>query len=290
MNNAVRSQQFENALGKAWDNVIAQRGNAFGIMILGALLAFEVFNFGTTEFALHDVLGNLTFAGIKWSTILAIAFCGIDFAGIARIFTPEQGAEEPMEVWYLFVAWFLAAGMNAMLTWWGVSVATVTHVSQGSAVVGNDVIHNVVPVFVALMVWVIRTLIIWTFSVWGDKLFSQPESRPVRRNYQQGQYNNAPAKQPAPAQQSQRPAQLQRAPTYQTHTVYSNSQQRSNYKAQYRPGQQQQQQYTDQRPVITTAAQLLKAAPKPTPAEPIYSRPEPTYHNLMSSAETPQDG
>ena len=85
------------------------RGAAWGLMIIGALLAFEIFNFSTTQFALLDMLGNLTFAGMRWATILAIAFCGIDFAGIARIFTPEQGADEPKEVWYLFGAWFLAA-------------------------------------------------------------------------------------------------------------------------------------------------------------------------------------
>ena len=84
------------------------RGAAWGMMIIGALLAFEIFNFSTTQFALRDVLGDLTFAGMRWASILAVAFCGIDFAGIARIFTPEQGADEPKEVYYLFGAWFLA--------------------------------------------------------------------------------------------------------------------------------------------------------------------------------------
>lgn len=95
-----------------------QRGAAWGLMIIGALLAFEIFNYSTTQFALTDVLGDLKFAGMRWASILAIAFCGIDFAGIARIFTPEQGRDEPTEVWYLFAAWLLAAGFNAMLTWW----------------------------------------------------------------------------------------------------------------------------------------------------------------------------
>ncbi|OQY30909.1 MAG: hypothetical protein B6243_09370, partial [Anaerolineaceae bacterium 4572_5.2] len=89
----------------------------FGILIITALLAFEVFNYSSTDFALSDLLGELRFLGVRWSTILAIAFCGVDFAGIARLFTPEQGAEEPMEIWYLFGAWLLAATMNAMLTW-----------------------------------------------------------------------------------------------------------------------------------------------------------------------------
>jgi hypothetical protein len=155
------------------------RGAAWGVMIIGALLAFEVFNFSTTEFALKDVLGDLKFAGFRWATILSVAFCGIDFAGIARIFTPEKGADEPTEVWYLFGAWLLAAAMNAMLTWWGVSVAIINNNSLGAgSVVSNATLTKVVPVFVAIMVWLIRVLIIGTFSLAGDRLFSQDSRRP----------------------------------------------------------------------------------------------------------------
>ena len=76
-----------------------QRGVLFGGLIVTALLFFEMFNYSTTDFALRDLLGEMRFLGIHWSTILAIAFCGIDFAGIARIFTPEVGSDEPVEVW-----------------------------------------------------------------------------------------------------------------------------------------------------------------------------------------------
>jgi hypothetical protein len=155
-----------------------QRGMAWGAMIIAALIAFEIFNFSTTEFALNDVLGELKFLGIRWATILSIAFCGIDFAGIARIFTPEKGRDEPAEVWYLFGAWLLAAAMNAMLTWWGVSVAIVSHTSQaGGIVVSNATLTKVIPVFVAIMVWLIRVLIIGTFSIAGENLFSQIDNR-----------------------------------------------------------------------------------------------------------------
>ncbi|HEY5730676.1 MAG TPA: hypothetical protein VIS72_11530, partial [Anaerolineales bacterium] len=41
-----------------------KRGAAWGGMIALALLAFEIFNFGTTQFALTDVLGDLKFAGM----------------------------------------------------------------------------------------------------------------------------------------------------------------------------------------------------------------------------------
>jgi hypothetical protein len=152
------------------------RGMLFGLLIVGALLAFELFNYTTTEFALNDLLGGLRFAGIRWATILAIAFCGIDFAGIARLFTPQQGSYESKETWYLFGAWLLAASMNAMLTWWGVALAISNHESLGSTVIARETLVQVVPIFVAIMVWLIRVLIIGTFSVAGDRLYSQADT------------------------------------------------------------------------------------------------------------------
>jgi len=152
-----------------------RRSLAFGLILLAALIAFEVFNYSTTEFALSDLLGDLTFAGIRWATILAIAFCGIDFAGIARLFTPNDTIEPPNEVWYLFGAWLLAATMNAMLTWWGVSIAILEHQSLGNAVIERQTLLRVVPIFVAVLVWLIRVLIIGSFSVAGQRLFSQAE-------------------------------------------------------------------------------------------------------------------
>jgi hypothetical protein len=157
-----------------------KRGMIFGLLIVTALLAFELFNYSTTDFALSDLLGDLKFLGVRWATILSIAFCGIDFAGIARLFTPEQGADEPAEVWYLFGAWMLAAVMNAMLTWWGVSIAILNHQTLGNAVVARETLLNVVPIFVAIMVWLIRVLIIGTISMAGDRLFSQAVVRQSR--------------------------------------------------------------------------------------------------------------
>src|SRR3990172_180691 len=46
-----------------------RRGLAFGTLIVAALLAFEIFNYSTTEFALTDLLGGLEFAGLRWATI-----------------------------------------------------------------------------------------------------------------------------------------------------------------------------------------------------------------------------
>jgi hypothetical protein len=252
MNNAIRSRPFNFNVGKMWSNAINQRNKAFGFMIIGALLAFEIFNFSTTEFALKDVLGDLAFAGMRWATILSIAFCGIDFAGIARLFTPEQGADEPAEVWYLFGAWILAAAMNATLTWWGVSVAIANHTSMGSAVVKTATIQTVVPIFVAVMVWVIRILIIGTFSLAGERMFGMADNR-VRR--------------PMPQQQ-------------QTPT-------RTDYRPQHRPTVVTSQ--TASRPILAPASSF-KPQPKPyqRPENTYRPVPEPTYHNLASSRQVEQ--
>ena len=152
-----------------------KRGMIFGAIIVGALLAFELFNYTTTDFALTDLLGDMRFLGIRWAMILSIAFCGMDFAGIARLFTPEKGKGEHLEVWYLVGAWFLAATMNAILTWWGVSIALLNRPTLGNEILGRDQLLTVVPVFVAVLVWLIRILIIGTFSMAGDRLFSQAE-------------------------------------------------------------------------------------------------------------------
>jgi hypothetical protein len=153
-----------------------KRGLIFGVIISLALLAFEIFNFSSTQFALQDILGTLTFGPFEWATILALAFCGIDFAGIARIFTPEKGRDEPKEVWYLFGAWFLAATFNALLTWWGVSVAMLGHSTQGGAILGPTMM-KFVPIFVAGFVLLIRVLLINTFSIAGEDLFSVADDR-----------------------------------------------------------------------------------------------------------------
>lgn len=189
-----------------------RRGLAFGILIVAALLAFEIFNYSTTEFALSDLLGGLEFVGLRWATILAIAFCGIDFAGIARLFTPEEGAEEPAEVWYLFGAWLLAATMNAMLTWWGVSIAILNNGALGNAVVERETLLRVVPIFVAVLVWLIRVLIIGTFSVAGDRLFSQAESRAGQQPMAGSGAARSLGARPSPAAGSLRPSNSAPAP------------------------------------------------------------------------------
>jgi hypothetical protein len=210
-----------------------KRGMIFGGIILFALMAFEVFNYSSTLFALGDILGDLAFGPVRWATILAFAFCGIDFAGIARIFTPERGRDEPAEVWYLFAAWFLAAAFNATLTWWGVSVAILKHNAEGGVLLGQQNMTHLVPIFVAAMVLLIRVLLINTFSIAGERIFSMADEKSTQ--YQKPSYRTEnesyripnssyprPAPKPTPAAAS-RP--LYTEPTY--HPVGMNAQEHS---------------------------------------------------------------
>ena len=226
-----------------------KRGALFGGMIILALLSFEVFNYSTTDYSLRDLLGDLNFMGIHWATILSVAFCGIDFAGLARLFTPEQGDDEPAEVWYLFGAWLLAATMNAMLTWWGVSVAILNHVPSNNMLIDRTTIVKIVPIFVAVMVWLIRILIIGTFSVAGDRMFSQASRRATR--------SNSTALQPAG-----RPGMI-RNPVAAP----------AGHPELGRPGASPQP--------------VFRAAPKPISQQPGAGRAEPTYHPISMSSGRP---
>lgn len=162
-------------LARQISRLTLRKGLVFGGIMLGALAAFETFNYGTTEFALADLLGDLRFAGMRWATILALAFCAMDFAGLARLLTPGRPGRA-VEAWYLLAAWFVAAGMNAILTWWAVSVALVSHAALGSGVLGRESLLQAVPVFVAVLVWLIRVLMIGSFTLGGDRLFSQGDA------------------------------------------------------------------------------------------------------------------
>lgn len=164
------------------------RKTVIGLILIVALLAFEIFNFDTTRFALESLLGSKAFLGITWATILAIAFCAIDFAGLARLFTPEKGKDEPKAVWYLMGAWLLGATMNSIMTWWAVSLTLLSH-DFGNEVLGREQLLTIVPIFVAALVLITRVLFIGAFAVAGENVFdlagtsdkAQPAAQPSRR-------------------------------------------------------------------------------------------------------------
>jgi len=163
---AQKDEQYAHLLS----NVNLSRKLIAGVILLVALVAFELFNFDTTRFALTNLLGDISFAGLKWATILAIAFCAIDFAGLTRLFTPERGKKEPTAVWYLMGAWLIGATMNAVMTWWAISLTLLSH-EFGNEVLSREQLLRWVPFFVATLVWLTRILFIGAFSVAGEYIF-----------------------------------------------------------------------------------------------------------------------
>jgi hypothetical protein len=174
------------------------RKMVIAILLGVALIAFEIFNFDTTQFALTNLLGDVRFAGVLWASILAIAFCAIDFAGLVRIFTPQRGAEEPRAVWFLTGAWFLGTIANAVMTWWAVSLTLLSH-EFGNEVLSREMLLRYVPIFVAMLVWLTRILFIGAFSMAGEDILD-------RARTDSGEAKPAPQSSAKPAAQPARTA------------------------------------------------------------------------------------
>ncbi|KKU09766.1 MAG: hypothetical protein UX13_C0031G0005 [Candidatus Woesebacteria bacterium GW2011_GWB1_45_5] len=125
----------------------------FWIGLVGALVAFELFNYSTTKYALSNLF-DITFAGMSWAIVLAIAFCAIDYAGISRAFTPNKPTGDK----YLLPAWFLVSALNAGFTLLAVLIA-------------NPELPRYVAFAVAMTVWTLRVLIVGAFWVTGERMF-----------------------------------------------------------------------------------------------------------------------
>ena len=173
-------------------------GSVYGFIIIVSMVAFEAFNYGTTVYALRDLLGDLRFAGFQWATLMALAFCALDFAGIATLITQGGRNKDHHQSWYLFGAWLIAGTFNAALTWWGISIAISNHATASAAIVSTKSLTTIVPVFVAVMVWIIRILIIGSLS---SALERNSQTSRVARSPQL----NSPSQRLTPASNPMRP-------------------------------------------------------------------------------------
>jgi hypothetical protein len=151
---------------------VRRKDRIFVTVIIVGILAFEIFNYSTTEYALSDLLGNLSFFRIQWSTILAIAFCAIDIAGFSQM-KHLQETNHHNEIWYLIGAWLLAVSMNAILTCWAMSIGIkqqpylplIGYVSNTGMIL--------IPEIVAVITWLIRILLIGSLSMIGTQRHPQ---------------------------------------------------------------------------------------------------------------------
>lgn len=157
--NLTATQRLGRMTNDIFKNLRERSGAVYTLVTILALAAFEIFNFSVTNFALRDILGDYGTGMLSWSMILSLAFCGMDISGIASILSAND-AEADKSGWYLLGAWVLAAAMNAGLTWWGISTAIYNQPAHDVLLIDPMTYVTLVPVLVAVMVWVIRVLII----------------------------------------------------------------------------------------------------------------------------------
>jgi len=190
--NMTTTQKLARFPGKFLQKLRGHTNAIYTAVIVLALAAFEIFNFSSTDFALRDMLGSQGTYLLSWSAILSLAFCGMDFAGIARLLTMDAYADREPGGWYLLGAWVLSGAMNAGLTWWAVSLAVYNHPVENILLIDPMTYVAVIPVVVALMVWVIRILIIGTLATaLNESLGGKPaRKKPAKKSVFGFQANN----------------------------------------------------------------------------------------------------
>ena len=199
--NLTATQRFSKMTARLGKKLKLEKGGAYTLVIILALAGFELFNFSTTRFALSDMLGD--FGGTaSWPVVLALAFCAMDMAGIARILSAPDAEAGGRSGWYLLGAWAVAGAMNAGLTWWGISVAVYNQPAHDVLLVDPMTYVTLVPVIVAVLVWVIRVLIIGALVTSVEKADAKKKVSTKRRRafgFQGNEERIPPGYQPMPS-------------------------------------------------------------------------------------------
>jgi hypothetical protein len=171
-------------LGATFHKLITAR-LFLGLVLLSGLVAFDLFNYDSTRFALENMIGEVRFLTLTWAQIIAFASCAIDLAGVAKIFTPEQDMrkEDPF-VWVLVGVWFIAAILNAFGTWWSMVVRMTANPSLGTFMFSREELISTVPAVLASFILLIRVGLIGSVAQAGDSwLWSgKPARHTVSRN------------------------------------------------------------------------------------------------------------
>ena len=142
------------------------RHSMIAILLLFAICAFEIFNFDTTRFALTQLMGTIEFWGIPWAAVLAVAFCGIDFAGLLHMFADESDKRFTR---YMMAAWLLGATLNAIMTWYAMVIVLQTY-AVPNELIPRERILQIAPIFVAMLVWLTRIFFVGGVAVASDVL------------------------------------------------------------------------------------------------------------------------
>ena len=141
-------------LQKTLINVLKNRAVVFALMILGALLLFEIFSFSSSYEALSEIWG----AGL-WAFLIAFSFCAVDFAGLGGLFIPgiETG------IGWLFSAWLLSAFGDTGLTYIAVAHSMslrTDNILVTSETISMDFWTTTIPIGFAVLTWLVQVFLV----------------------------------------------------------------------------------------------------------------------------------
>lgn len=149
-----------------------------GIIFL-CLLCFEIFSYSSSYEAIDRLTGMTT-----WATMLAFAFCAVDFAGLAKLVMPEMRNLPEMPLFFLSGAWVLSAIGDTSLTWFVVSTQTSTltrHILVTAGVLSPKFFTTWLPLLVAVFTWGVQVFLVTRIGAITDKLVTEKEDAGGRR-------------------------------------------------------------------------------------------------------------
>jgi lysylphosphatidylglycerol synthetase-like protein (DUF2156 family) len=162
MNNSLVQERSSMSTLRVHNNTSRNSATIFTKLI--ALLAFEGFNYLATVFALSSLFGIQATNDMTWAAVLAVAFCFIDVTGIVSFYIPSRATRQTKSDRRLVTAWLLAAGLNTLLTWYGIATAILVRQFQTGWIVDSNALVKILPVSMTIIIWLIRVLIIGSFS------------------------------------------------------------------------------------------------------------------------------
>ncbi|OGG01493.1 hypothetical protein A2Z33_00415 [Candidatus Gottesmanbacteria bacterium RBG_16_52_11] len=153
------------------------RGFWLGLLINFCTLAFALFVFIVSSFALNNLMGEMEFAGIFMANIFAIALALLDYAGISRLYVPDDGDPRSKRyAIYLLIGWLVCALVVWVLTWWSVLVILLDKTDFAPFIKNpeiNLVAFRLAPITIAEVVFLTRILLYAAVSRSGARLFTQ---------------------------------------------------------------------------------------------------------------------
>lgn len=156
-----------------------KRTNIYFLVLFIVLLVFEVFSYLSSKNTLMSLTGM-----DLWSTLIAFSFCAVDLAGLPLIQVKRQS---PDLVKMISFAWALTVLGDTAMTWYSVAMQTSTlknHILVQSGIVPESFVTVIIPLGVALITWMIQTLLVHWVNKEAEIRFSSQDipPEPVRRH------------------------------------------------------------------------------------------------------------